>query len=76
MPKKKPTIGTILPKETMILRTAVREMAEHTANTKYEITITEPDRSPLVRSLKTNKFYALNWADIVDMAINAGIDKP
>ena len=65
--------GKIMPAKTMILRVAAGE-AEAADGTKYECS-TNVNRTPLIRSGKTKKWFALSWEDIIELAIQAGIDK-
>jgi len=67
------TIGEILSTETLILRHSVGT-AEDSDGLKYEMT-TSLNMSPLIRSHRTGKYFVLSWANIIDLAVNAGINE-
>lgn len=58
----------------MFFREAAGE-AEGPDGVKYELTTNVGTGTPLVRSNKTGKWFILDWCDIVELAIAAGIDK-
>lgn len=66
--------GEILPKRTFVMTVAVGE-ATGSDNKSYEL-LTSMYGSPVVLSKQTGKYYVLNWDDILDMAIETGIDEP
>lgn len=73
MGKKK--IGKIHPPESMFLRKNVGT-AKADDGTVYELTTTFSDGSPIVNSDKTGKYFTLSWTDIINLAVDAGLDKP
>ena len=65
--------GTLHPKKTLFLsmETGVAE-----ANgVKYELTINMGNNTPIVSSSKTGKYFTLSWQDIINLAIDRGINK-
>lgn len=66
--------GKIHPKRTMFLRNAVGEIKDEEGN-KYECTTNCGGLHPIIHSEQTGKWFTLSWADIVRLAIVAGIDK-
>ena len=42
---------------------------------KYELTINMGNNTPIVSSSKTGKYFTLSWQDIINLAIDAGINK-
>jgi hypothetical protein len=66
--------GTIYPAGEMILRVAVGQATDPGSGVEYEMT-TAVDMSPLIKSSKTGKTFRLIWKEIINMAIEAGIDK-
>lgn len=65
----------LYPKDRLFLREAAGE-ATSADGTVYELTTLVGSGTPLVRSGKTGKFFALTWADLIAMAVEAGIDEP
>lgn len=65
--------GEVKPQGTMIMRVAVGD-AEDDRGNKYELATVISDSSPLVRSHVTGKIFHLSWCDIIEMAVQAGID--
>lgn len=43
---------------------------------KLDLSTNASNGSPMVRNSVTNKWFTLNWQEIIDLAIEAGIDKP
>ncbi len=70
-----PFIGRIIPAKAMILRHNVGT-ATGEDGTEYEMTTSVTDRSPLVKSSKTGKTFSLSWNDIINLAVQAGVDTP
>lgn len=66
-------IGKIMPEQTLILRETVGSM-EQGDDLAYELTTSVTDRSPLVCSKQTGKYFSLRWTDIVKLAQEGGID--
>ncbi len=66
--------GKIHPPRTMFFRNAVGEMNDDEGN-KYECTTNVAGEHPIIHSKQTGKWFILTWADIVKLAIEAGIDK-
>lgn len=66
-------IGTIHDKSTYFFRI---EAGEATLESKsYELSVNASGNTPIVRSNQTGKFFTLTWQDIINMAIDAGIDQ-
>ena len=68
-------IGKIHPKKTMFLRNNVGS-ADGPGGFSYEMSSNFSDHSPIIQSKKTGKWFVLGWEEIVNLAIDAGIDKP
>lgn len=66
--------GEILPKRMFVMTVAVGE-ATGSDNKSYEL-LTSMCGSPVVLSKQTGKYYVLNWDDILDMAVETGIEEP
>jgi len=66
--------GTIYPAGELILRVAVGKAQNPAEGIEYEMT-TGVDMSSLIKSSKTGKTYRLIWQEIIEMAIEAGIDR-
>jgi hypothetical protein len=64
--------GTIHPKKTMFLRQDCGKAKGD--KVEYELTAAMTGE-PIVRSSLTGKFFTLSWENIIDLAIEAGIDK-
>lgn len=43
---------------------------------EYELTTNAGTRALIVRNIKTGKWFVLAWSDIVEMAVEAGINTP
>lgn len=56
----------------MILRIDVGEAVADDGRV-YEL-YTLGNQAPLVKSKQTGRYFAITWQEIIDMAINAGID--
>lgn len=67
------TLGTIKPKGTLILREQVGEAEAENGNS-YELTTSVSSGQPIVRSQKTGKWFLLSWQEIIDLAVEAGVD--
>lgn len=66
--------GEIHPPRTMFFRETVGEISDDEGN-KYECTTNVGGVHPIIQSKQTGKWFTLSWADIVSLAIEAGIDK-
>jgi len=70
---KKP--GTVHPRTTkMFLRVHGGEAAVD--DRKYEFSSNIVGGNPIILSHQTRKWFTLNWQEIIEMAIDAGIDTP
>lgn len=66
--------GEIHPPKTMFFRQSVGKISDNEGN-KYDCTLNMGGIVPIVCSEQTGKWFTLPWADIVKLAIKAGIDK-
>ena len=41
----------------------------------YELAFNLGGTCPIIKSLRTGKYFTINWTDIINMAVAAGIDK-
>jgi hypothetical protein len=41
---------------------------------KYEMSINGKGYNPIIQSKQTGKFWSITWEELLDLAINAGID--
>lgn len=67
--------GTIYDSKSLFLRESVGTAEDPETKIKYEMTTICQTRMPLICSGKTGKYFSLTWADILSLAIEAGIDK-
>ncbi len=67
--------GKIHESKSLFLKESVGTATDPETNIKYEMTTICATREPLVCSKKTGKYFVLAWADILHLAIEAGIDK-
>lgn len=65
--------GEIHPKRTLFFRFCVGKITDLNKDT-YEMSINVSDHSPIIESKKTGKWFTLSWKDIIDLAIDMGID--
>ena len=66
-------MSEILERGVMILRVVVGE-AEDDQGNKYEMTVSMAS-APLLKSKLTGRTFALSWSDILEQAIEAGINE-
>ncbi len=62
-------------KDDLILRSGIGNASDPKTGLVYEMTTTLGDISPLVKSMKTGRTFHLAWTDIIELAIEAGIDE-
>lgn len=67
--------GTILGADKMVLRLAFGEALSKRTGSCYEVSVNPATGEPIVRSQETGKWFVLDWAEIVEMAVAAGIDR-
>ncbi|WP_427500768.1 hypothetical protein ACQE3E_15495 [Methylomonas sp. MED-D] len=67
-------IGTIHPKGTMLLRERVGE-AETKNGVKIEMSLVN-FHTPCIECINTGKFYTVSWADLLELAMAAGVADP
>lgn len=65
--------GKIHDKRTMFLRIAAGD-ATADNGTKYELSVSASNNAPIVKSDKTGRWFTLSWQDILELAVEAGID--
>lgn len=65
--------GTIHPKKSLFLR--IETGSAEANGIKYELTINMGNNAPIVSSSKTGKYFTLSWSDIINLAIDRGINK-
>jgi hypothetical protein len=66
--------GKLHPPKTMFFRQDVGT-AKGEDGTEYEMTVNMGGATPIIRSKKTGKWFTLSWQDIIDMAIERGINE-
>ncbi len=66
-------IGQIHPKHTMFLCEIVGSAKNESTGNEYEVLLNS-NMSPMVDSKKTGKRFTIDWKQIIDLAIEAGID--
>ena len=69
---KRTTRGEIHPKRTMFLRCHVGDA--RSGNTAYEMSTNASCMNPIIQSKQTGKWFTLSWQDIIELAVEAGID--
>lgn len=74
MAKRKRTIGEIHPRKTMFFRQTVGTIKDDEGN-EYDATFNMGGLHSIIESKQTGKWFTLSWADIVKLAIEAGVDK-
>ncbi len=67
-------IGTIYEENAMFLRTEVGEAKDKETGITYELTTHAGNGSPIISSDKTRKKYSLSWQEIINLAIENGIN--
>ena len=65
-------IGKIEPKGTLCMRQHAGK--GEAAGIEYELCTGIASGSPVIRSSKTGKWFFLSWEDILNLAIEAGIN--
>ena len=63
----------IIEKDKLTMRVHVGDAADDDGN-DYELSTTMSS-APMVRSVTTGRIFALTWHDILDMAIQAGVNE-
>jgi len=71
-PKTTETIGKIYPKHSLFLRNVVG--TAESGKLKYDMTYLM-NGQPMIESKQTGKWFTLEWGQIIDLAVKAGIDK-
>lgn len=66
--------GRIHAPDTMFLRMHVGEAKS--GDMGYELDTNMAAANPIVRSKQSGKWFTLSWQDIIELAIEAGIDAP
>ncbi len=66
--------GTIHDDKALFLRLHVGE-ANSEDGDKYEMSTNVADQSPIIHSKKSGQWFTLSWADIINMAVELGIDE-
>lgn len=68
-------LGKVYPPRTMFFRVASGEATEAETGTKYEVSVNVGDNAPIIRNMKTGLWWAASWAELIEAAKEAGIDK-
>lgn len=66
--------GVIHPPQTLFLRQAVGKVTNDENGNEYEIDLVGA-MSPCVKSLTTGQWWTISWDDLVQMAVEAGVDE-
>ena len=64
--------GKIHPKKTLFFRQNVG--SAEADGRSYEMSMNVGGSHPIIQSRQTEKWFTLSWQEIIDMAIEAGID--
>ena len=64
--------GKIIDKSALIMRQSIGSAALDGVD--YELS-TSMNGSPIIRNEKNGYWFSLSWEDIINMAINKGLDK-
>ena len=67
-------IGTIHPKKTLFFRRYIGEAKS--GKLKYEMAAKMCGSTPIIESKQTGKWYTVSWQELINMAVQAGVDKP
>lgn len=73
--KKVEQYGKLHASKTMWLRQHVGD-AKSDDGFKYEMAVNVAGLHPIVHSGQSGRWFTLNWQDIINLAVAAGIDKP
>ena len=68
------TLGEVMPKETLILRHAVGDAKGGPDGAEYSLTANFANLQPIVESKQTGKFWTIGWAQLIELAIKAGVN--
>lgn len=68
-------LGKVYPSRTMFFRVASGEATEDATGTKYEFSVGVGDNAPIIRNMKTGRWWATTWAELIHAAKEAGIDE-
>lgn len=66
--------GKVLPESSMFMRELIGN-AEHEGK-KYDAYRIWGSSTPLIFSHETKQYFKLEWSEIIQLAIDAGIDTP
>jgi len=68
-------IGMIYPKDTLIMRNHVGDAKGADGEIVFEMSTNTFSGTPLIRHLKSGKYFSIDWQNMIDLAVAAGIDK-
>lgn len=71
---KTKTIGKLYPPKAMFFREGIGEAKA--GKLTYEMACGLPTCTPIIRSGKSGRWFALSWQDLIELAVQAGIDEP
>jgi hypothetical protein len=76
MDEEKATVGTLHPQKTMFFRQHVGTIGPKGDVDRYELSVNMSGYSPIVHDKKSGTWFTLSWPEILDLAIQAGINEP
>lgn len=71
--KKKRAIGKIYKPKTMFFREGVG--SAKSGSDEYEMSLNMGGSCPIICSKTTGKWWTIGWEDLIELAVEAGIDK-
>jgi hypothetical protein len=67
-------LGKIHPPRTMFLRMYVGKATADKTGDAYEMAVDTQTSAPIIRNLKTGLWWTINWTNLIQLAIEEGID--
>lgn len=74
--KAKGSHGHLYDSMTMFLRMECGVAKDEETGTEYELTTNIGGGSPIIRNKKTGRAWSIGWQELIDMAVEAGINIP
>ncbi len=66
-------LGKIIKKDSLVLRFAIGKAVDENTTNEYELT-NDCNGRPLVKSLKSGKSWTITWNELIQLAIENGVD--
>ena len=65
----------IIEKDKLLMRVHVGEAKDEENGIEYHLSTSLATSTPMVSSSKTGRIFTISWGDILEMAIQAGINE-